>query len=343
MRETRQESWGGIHNAGIALLIGLLAVVAPRASAAPFTGHFDNLIADLQSRAAALSNSTGTVEKKQFTTVESVLQTLEGKTSTSLATDISNLGNVAKTLAKTFPADFPSGTFGTDLETALQGLVGDVQTHLDATQTTIDGLGASSCATKAQTTLDVASNQVVAASAATDFPTASKVLGTALKTAMKAETAAAKCSSTTSGGGGSGGGGTTSGDFMKATISGDFSLNFDSIKSFVTATYSGSGAGTEFSVIGAVANFHGTAIDVTVLGSIPGPGTYPIFGGSNIDRGNPKSDYGSANGTVTLTTFDPTNQKASGTFSFTATATTGSATITVANGSFSVSKITIVK
>lgn len=334
MRENRLESWTRVHNVGIAVLLGLLAFFAPRANAAPFTDNFVNLISDLQSRAATLSNSTDKVEKKEFTTIQSVLKTLEGKNSTSLATDISNLGSVDKALAKEFPDD---ATFGADLETALEGLVGDVQTGLDATQTTLDGLGDTACATKAQTALDGASNQVVVALAATDFATASKLLGTALKSGLKVEIAAAKCSST-SGGGGSGGG-TTSGDFMKATISGAFSLDFDA-EDFVTATY-GPSAGL-FTIVGAVANFHGTAIDITVLNGVTVPGTYAIFSGSNLDRGSPSSDYGSANGTITFTTFDPTNQKAAGTFSFTATAT-NSAAITVSNGSFTVSKISIVQ
>jgi hypothetical protein len=334
MREKRQESWGGIHNAGIALLLGLLAFVAPRASAAPFTDHFDDLIADLQSRAAVLSNSTDKVEKKQFTTVESVLKTLEGKNSTSLATDISNLGGVAKTLGKAFPADFPSGTFGTDLETALQGLIGDVQTGLDTTQTTLDGLGGTTCATKAQGTLDAASNLVVAASAATDFATASKLLGSGLKSAQKASLAAAKCSSG-SGGGGGGGGGGGSGDFMKATISGDFSLNFSTPSAVPpAATYSGSGSSLSFLILGSDTFHSGTAMLIMVLGAT-GPGTYPMFAGSNVATAT--KDYASADGTVTFTTFDLANQKAAGTFSF--TASEGSATITVANGSFSVTKI----
>ena len=80
-----------------------------------------------------------------------------------------------------------------------------------------------------------------------------------------------------------------------------------------------------------------------MLGGVTGPGTYTIFSGSNLDRGNPSGDYGSANGTITFTTFDLANKKAAGTFSFTATLAGGSATITVANGSFNVTNFSIVQ
>jgi hypothetical protein len=320
-----------------ATLTALVAVWCPRAGAAPFTDHFDTLIADMQSRAGTLSNSTDKVQQKQFKTLVKVVGTLEGKTSTSLATDAKNLGTVAKTLAKAFPGDFTPtpGTFSTDLETALQGLVGDVQAVINPVQTTLDGLGGSACAVKAQTTLTAASNLVAEASSATDFATAAKLLGSGLKSTLKAAAAAGKC---TSGGGGGGG----NGDFMKATISGDFSLNFSS-PSAAPPTAVLTSSIDLFQIAGGDPAFSGVGISVGVaFSSVTGPGTYPVVPGSNVIRGDTGTDYTLASGTITFTTFDVANQKLAGVFNFTATQVVpaGSGTVTVTNGTFSVSKIT---
>ena len=97
----------------IGLIIGLLACYAPTAGAAPFTSNFDDLIADLQTRAAALSNSVDKTQQKQFKTIEKVLTTLNK--STSVATDVKNLGSAAKTLIKAFPTDYtPPGKLVAD-------------------------------------------------------------------------------------------------------------------------------------------------------------------------------------------------------------------------------------
>ena len=104
MTTLRQQLSGTIHQVAMAVIVGLVAVYAPRAGAAPFTSNFDDLIADLQTRAAALSNSTDKAEEKEYKTIEKVLSTLNK--STSLTTDIKNLGSVSKTLIKAFPTDY---------------------------------------------------------------------------------------------------------------------------------------------------------------------------------------------------------------------------------------------
>jgi len=304
--------------------------------ATPFTAHFDNLISDLQSREASLSNSADRIQQNELKAIRVALGTLEGKNSTSLGTDIQSLGSVAKILAKAFPNDFasPNGTFSMDLETALQGLIGDVNAILDATQSTVNGLDASPCATKAQGRLNTAANQVDAASTAPDFANASRLLGIALKLAQGADAAAAKCAF-----GGSVGIG--SGDYMKATISGDFDLQFSATE-----------RGTVFAIYDPTANALGINAAVLSLGgvdigfwvsNVDGPGTYPLLMESAVSRINPSIGYVLSSGTITFTTYDLANQKAAGTFSFTASADTGDttdpATVTV-EGAFRISKIT---
>jgi hypothetical protein len=318
---------------GIALAVGLLVLTGSRAAATPFTDHFDTLIADLQSRAGTLSNSTDKVQQKQFKTVEKVLKKLEFKPSSSLGSDVKNLGKTAKTLVKAFPDDFgtPGGPFQTDLETALQGLIGDVQASVDSTQAILDGLGGSSCATKAQTTLTGASNLVVEATAAADFASASKLLGSGLKSALKANKAAIKCAAANGGG---------NGDFMKATISGDFNLNFTAVPGSAVATIQ---TNIDLLIIaGASGSVGGTGIGVTVkLSTLNGPDTYPIDPTSNVVHGNPPTGYGPGVGTITFTTLDLANQKLVGMFNFTANLLSppGSGSVTVTNGTFSISKI----
>ena len=306
------------------------AVYVNPCEATPFTDHFDNLIADLQNEAATLGNSTDKTQQKQFKAIQKVLGTLEGKNSMSLGTDIKNLGSVAKTLAKAFPDDFtsPDGSFSTDLETALQGLIDDVQAILDAAQTAVDDLGDSPCATKAQGALDAASNQIAAASAATDFAVASKLLGAALKSAQKANVAAEKCIS----GSGRGAG---SGDFMKATISGDFTLNFSATEQGTVFAILDSGADM-VGFNGAVLSLGGVDIAFWVS-DVTGPGTYPLLLESAVSRINPSATYTLDSGTITFTTYDLANQKLTGTFSF--TASTDSGTVSVSSGSFRISKI----
>src|SRR5689334_10949170 len=125
MTTLREQLLGTIHKVATAVIVGLLALYTPRAGATPFTPNFDGLIADLQTRAAALSNSVDKTQQKQFKTIEKVLGTLNK--SSSLTTDIKNLGSVTKTLTKTFPTDYmpPGSSLLTNTETALDGLIDD--------------------------------------------------------------------------------------------------------------------------------------------------------------------------------------------------------------------------
>jgi hypothetical protein len=323
-----------IHLAGIAVSVGLLGFWASPAKAAPFTDHFAGLIADLQTRAGALSNSTDKTEQKQFKAIQKVFKALEGKDSLSLATDIKNAGKIAKTLVKTFPTDFipPGSALSSNLEDAIQGLAGDVQAVGDGAQTVLDGLGPSSCKDKAQTSLTTAQGLLDAADATIDIPTAAKLIGSALKAALKASATAAGCMS---------GGGGGNGDFLKATITGDFSLNFQTL-SAVPPTATTISALDLLMITGGDSAFGGVGLSVGVsLSSVAGPGTYPVVPGSNVIRSDTSVDYSLASGTITFTTFDLAGQNLVGTFSFTATqiVPTGSGTVTVTNGSFSISTI----
>ncbi|HUJ11108.1 MAG TPA: hypothetical protein VL171_13880, partial [Verrucomicrobiae bacterium] len=187
---------------------------------------------------------------------------------------------------------------------------------------------------KAQTTLDTASNLVAEASAAADFATAARLLHRGFESAKRANTATIKCSSKSSGGG--------KGDFMKATLSGDVNLSFSTAKLAPPLAQASTGLdllainGSDVTGVGT-----GVGISVGVLySSVTGPGTYPVVPGSNVYRlGANAADYLATSGTITFTTYDLANQKLAGTFSFTATQSGGSGTVTVSNGSFSTSKI----
>jgi hypothetical protein len=295
------------------------------AVAAPFTSHFDDLIADLNTRANALSNSTDKVEQKQFKTIGKVLKQLNGKASTSLAADIKNLGSVAKALFKSFPTDFtpPGGSLDTNLETAVEGFASDVQTQIDATKSNVDALAISSCKLKTQATLDTAQTQLDAAEAALDFSTASKLLGSALKTASKAASSAAKCNSQ---GGGGGGGGSSS---FSCMISGAANDNFSAA------------TGNGF----VLAQWNNTTLthSMTLYADlVDGPGTYPIDFAATVVQYNPLMTFFGAAGTITFTTADFTSKKLVGSFAFAEPQQipSGTGTVTVTSGQFNINDIT---
>lgn len=317
---------------GIAVIFAVLALGPSPIRATPFTDHFDALIADLQARAGALSNSVDATEQKQYKAIQKVLTTLVVNDSTSLATDIKNLGSAAKGLVKVFPTEFfpPSGVLLTNFQATVNGLAGEVQDTIDTTQTTIDGLPAGSCKDKANLANAAAQALLDSATSSLDMGVASKLLASALKAATKASAAAAKCLS-------SGGGGGGSGDFMNATVGGDISSSFHS--DFPTPVYTISA--DRYDITGGDANGLGITL---VVSNVVGVGTYPLASSSTLSRVSPLAAYLGAVGSVTFTTYNPGQKQLAGTFSFTATRvlpdTNGA--VSVSSGSFSSSTLATV-
>ncbi|HTS17279.1 MAG TPA: hypothetical protein VMP11_06890 [Verrucomicrobiae bacterium] len=336
MTPFQQRFVAGLCMGGIGLIVGVSVFRAPRVGAAPFTSNFDDLIADLQSRATVLSNSTGKVQQQQFKTIEKVLKTLDGKNSTSLATDIQNLGNVSKTLIKAFPTDYtpPGSSLLTNTDTALDGLLNDVQATINTTQSNADLLATSTCKTKAQSSINTAQSQLDAASSATDIPTEAKLLGTALKTELKAEKAVAKCPL-----GGTGGGGTNTNDFVEATITGDFANSFRS--SLLPPVATVGDLGVLVNIGAGEPDFGGTAMSIEVR-NVTTTNTYPIDLSSDLHRNSPSNTFYVTEGEITFTTFDLTNRLLAGTFDYTATNSVQGGMITVTNGVFHFDKIQFV-
>lgn len=303
------------------LIAGFLVVGALRATATPYTEHFDTLIADLHSRADSLTGTTDSVQQKQLKAILSVFKSLEEKDSSSLAADIKNAGKVYKKLAKAFPEEFGSspGDFAVDLEDALDGLVEEVRALADAALSSLNALPNSTCKSAALINTYAAKNLCDETLIATDFAAAVKLLGTGLKAALKAGASVGKCAS--SGGGGGGGGG--SGDTVTATINGSFSANLSaSGMTYTAAIYSQSIGILSFS--GADLNINHPAT-VAVAAFISGPGTYPVTSSSQVVDLKTNIFYGSltgfgslSTGTITIVTIDPAQQTVSGTFEFTA-------------------------
>ena len=184
----------------LSAILCLLGLTLP-ASAAPFTDHFNGLIADLNTRAIVLSSRTDKAGQKQFKAVQNVLGTLNGKPSTSLATDIEMFGGAAKALKRTFPDDFmpPVSSLSSNLDIALAGLTRDVQSQIDTARTDLNSLAASTCKTKVRATLDDAQLQLDGVNYAPNFASAATLLGKALKTTAKASKSTVKCKSQSGG------------------------------------------------------------------------------------------------------------------------------------------------
>ena len=195
--------------------------------------------------------------------------------------------------------------------------------------------------------MDTAQTDLDNASAATDFPTAAKLLGTALKAELKADAAVTKCSSQTSGSGGGGGGGNGLGDTLSATVSGSLNLNFSAVmgpNGLVAA-----GRYNPVNIITIEAGYApGGVLQQSMIlyaDNVTGPGTYPIDFGSQFDQeASPATDFLGAEGTITFTTADFANQKLVGTFGFTAPELTPSNTgmVTVTSGMFNISRMPVV-
>ncbi|HVM62448.1 MAG TPA: hypothetical protein VMV72_16430 [Verrucomicrobiae bacterium] len=334
MTKLRQPFSVSIRIVAIGFILAGPAAWAPRAGAAPFTSNFDDLIADLQNRAAALSNSANKADQKQFKTIEKVLSTLNK--STSLATDIKNLGTTAKTLIKAFPTDYtpPGSSLLTNTETAADGLIDNVQASINRTATNASALTAS-CKSKAQASVALAQTQIDAASAAADFPTAAKLLGTALKTELKADAAVTKCSLESGGTGG----GTNTNDVVTATILGAFSNSFKT--DFLPPVATVTDLGFLVNIGAGESAFGGTAMSIEVR-NVTTTNTYPIDLTSDLHRNSPSNTFFVTEGEITFTTFDLTNRMLVGTFNYTATNSVQGGSITVTNGTFQFSKIQFV-
>ncbi len=210
----------------------------------------------------------------------------------------------------------------TNLTAAADGLTNDVQAIINTAATNIDALADSSCKTKAQATLSDAQEFMDQANAATSFTTVAKLIGSSLKDALKAETAAAKCAPT---GGGGGGGGSSTGDVLRATIMGAFNNSFDT--SLLPPTAAADTNGFILSIVASEAAFGGTAMDF-VTHNVSTNGTYPLDISIRLTAShrhriarNPISIGTNGTGFVTFTTLDIPGRKLAGSFFYTCSTT----------------------
>lgn len=309
--------------------LGWLPGAMPRANAAPYTPHFNELITLLGARAASIDETQDKAARKLESGIQKVLKTLNGKASTSLATDIKNLGKVAKSLKKLFPLELAtvSGALPEALDEVVDGLEDNIESLVDSTESTLGGVGASSCKTKAGLTLGQAETFLATAQAATagiDFVGAAKALKSALKAALKAKKAARskKCAVPANGNEGNGNGnenGNTGGndpaEFLRADITGSVTASFAALGSFETdATYDsfvdqltvfGTDNAKLLSLLLAVRN-------------VKGPDTYPVESGSSfLDLGKGTSYGIKVSGSVTFTALDFDKPELAGTFEVT--------------------------
>lgn len=276
-------------------------------------GRFDDLIAELQARSAALAGSTNKTEIAQKKALDKVLATLTNAAPISLATDLKNAGLTAKGLQKVFAGEFSapmltSLTFtnllGGLLQQIFDGFHGDIAAMEQAAQRALDGMPASSCKDKAQTALNKAAADL-AAIGGSDFATVFKAVTKAVTDTLKGQSlvqAAASCKS--SGGGGGGGGG----DSMKAQINGT-AWSADDFTS-----------GIHFTASPARVNFVGSAKDGSQMGLSVYLGTTPI-GVHNLGGyffSTTAAYYIASSGQMTITVLNDSTHKITASFSLVA-------------------------
>jgi uncharacterized repeat protein (TIGR03803 family) len=100
MQQRRRSGFRAAPVVVVAVMVGWLTLHGPTAGAQSFTEHFDALIGELETRAAALADGVGKAEKKQLKAVSGARKALTGKPSTSLARDLRNFGKALKAILK---------------------------------------------------------------------------------------------------------------------------------------------------------------------------------------------------------------------------------------------------
>jgi hypothetical protein len=294
--------------------------------------NFEDLFHQLASRANVLTVSVDKVEQKQGNTcLKAMAMILKA---TRLAAEAKAAAKVAKSLIRAFPNEFEVATtrglalqaVGINLYelllTTYSNIVADVQAELDALQVEIDALPAGTGKDSAQAALNTAQQLLNNVGESTDFAAAAKILASSIKAALKTESAIAKA--LTSGGGG-----------LSCQINDVSFQALGAAGTFVNATM-------QFALTGATAQ---RAVTISVFG-VTGPGTYPIGAGSQVQEiGTGVTFASNLSGSVTITTVNLAQQKASGTFSFTATQTTPSPhpgnSVNVTGGTFNLSSVTV--
>ena len=313
-----------------AAIAGFSLLATPAAIAAPYTGHFAPLIAELQTRSVALSKRTSKIERNQKLAIDRILALLQRTVSTSEIRDLNNAITITRSLIKTFP-NKAGVTVASALPTEptlvmllvelFSGFNDDISNLVSTAQTTVDGLAAGSCRDKAQIFL----NQAVTALEApgvTNFTTFSQSLSVALRATLKSQALAA--SNACLGGGGA--------DSLAMTVNGT---------AWTAATGSTGGAytkGTKVLVLTGAQDSTNSAVSIVVAG-VTGPGTYTKRISGNYATIAPARVYFVTSGQLTITTFNLASHKLSGTFTF--IAATGTNIVNTTQGTFNLKGLSV--
>ncbi len=314
----------------------LLATSTPHAQAA-FTDNFDSMLAELQDRSLALSNSTDKIGQKQFKAINKVIAAIN-KPATSLATDLKTAVKVTKTLVKAFPTEFLASTaaattlsFSNSLSdiliTVFDDFKSDVADSLDQLITTVNNLPASSDKDKALAAIAQAQVALAQADSAPDFNSFVKALSSALKAIAKGQKAAASA--------GGGGGGGTCGTITQSSVTMTASNDAFNASAFAGAEYTQS---TKTFSVGGTDGITGNSVAFTVDSGVTGPGTYTINISGNYSVGSPPTQtFNITGGSMTINGLDLAGMTACGTGSF--TVTDGVNTINVSDFVFAIKNL----
>ena len=302
------------------------------------TPYFTNLVSELQGRSTALTGTTNKLAKTEKKAIDAALKSISTAHGLALTDDLKLASTVTKGLAKSFASEFapagvptPPGTraLGKLTSTLVSNLAQEVTADLNDLNTQISALpdgakktGFEKSAAALQLKLDAALAATPAAAEAAALATVETGILSLAKTVSKAANS----------GGSGGGGGGTGGHGLNCKING--------------VAFAALGAGGVYvQQTGELAITGGTLQKaVTIIAAnVTAPGDYSAVASFVQEIGTGVTYASNVTGTIHIATFNLAQQKASGTFSFTATQTTPtpnpSNVLNVTQGTFNITTI----
>ena len=317
----------------------LALLVQSSAHATTATPYFTNLVTELQARSTALTGTTNKLAKTQKKAIDAALKSITTAHGTTVVDDLKLTSSVAKGLTKPFASEFATGgaatppgtkafgglfsTLVSNLATEVTADLSDLDTQISALPDGVKKVGFAKTANTIQLLLNTALGLTPASTEATGLAAVETGILNLAKTVLKAAN---------SGGGGGGGGGTITGRGLTCKINGVAFTALAAGGVFVHET-------SELAISGPSAQ----KVVTIIATNVTGPGDYSAVASFVQEIATGVAYGNNVTGTIHIATFNLAQQKASGTFSFTASQSTPTpnpnSVLNVTQGSFNITTI----